>query len=313
MRFKNIIKPVIFIGIFLIILSALSPFFREAISKKAIESEPPNTIDYLVIGDSEATTSISPMEIWDKHGFTGYNLGDAAQRLQDTYYSLRKVLKSQKPRVIMLETNAIYRISGVTDEMNKILRGIFKNNFEVYKNHNKWKNFDSNNSKNDSEKAKRTRVNILRGFRYDTNIKPYTKGPYVKETDIVEKIPKVPLYYLNKIVELCKKNDIQLILYTVPSPVNWNYKIHNGIKNFAQENKIVLLDFNLKIKGIEIDWDKDTYDAGDHLNFNGAQKITNYVGDYLQENTKLIDHRKDEKYSFWNNIWEKYLDVKNKN
>lgn len=313
MRFKNIIKPVAFVGIFIIILSSLSPFFRQAISKKAIEIEPQNTIDYLVMGDSEVATSISPMEIWNKYGFSGYNLGAPAQRLQETYYSLKKALKSQKPQVVLLETNAAYRAFGVNGEINKLLGSIFKNNFEIYKNHNKWKDFNSTNSQNDSEKSKRTKTNILRGFRYDEKIEPYTKGPYVKKTDTVEEIPKVPMYYLDKIVELCKKNDIQLILYTVPSPVNWNYKRYNGIKDFAERNKLPLLDLNLKAEELGIDWSKDTYDKGDHLNFFGAQKVTNYIGNYLAENTKLIDHRKDEKYSFWNDIWKEYLKITNKN
>lgn len=310
MRFKNIIKPIAFVGIFIIILNSLSPFFRQAISKKAIESEPINTIDYLVIGDSEAYTSISPMEIWNKYGFTGYNLGGPAQRLQETYYSLKKALESQKPRVVMIETNSAYRAFGITVEIDKILKSIFKNNFEVYKNHNKWKEF---NSQNDSEKSKRIKTNILRGFRYDEKIEPYTKGHYVKETDAVEKIPKVPMYYLNKIVELCKEKDIQLILYTVPSPVNWNYKRYNGIKDFAERNKLPFLDLNLKTEELGIDWAKDTYDKGDHLNFFGAQKLTSYIGNYLSENSKLIDHREDEKYSFWNDIWKKYLKITNKN
>lgn len=313
MRFKNIIKPIAFVGIFLIILSSLSPFFRQLISNKAIEIESKNTIDYLVIGDSEAATSISPMQIWDKHGFVGYNLGGPAERLQKTYYSLKKVLKSQKPRVVMLETNSAYRNFGVTGEINKILKAIFKNNFAVYENHIKWKDFSFTNLKNDDKKVQRPKSNILRGFHYNSEVNPYTKGPYVKETDSIKKIPMIQLHYLNKIVELCKKNDIQLILYTAPSPVNWSDDRQNGIKRFAEENKLPFLDLNLKIDELGINLESDTYDAGDHLNFSGAQKVTNYIGNYLSENTKLIDHRKDEEYSFWNDIWKEYLKITNKN
>ena len=108
-------------------------------------------------------------------------------------------------------------------------------------------------------------------------------------------------------------NDIQLILYTVPSPVNWNYKRYNGIKDFAERNKLPFLDLNLKTEELGIDWATDTYDKGDHLNFFGAQKLTSYIGNYLSENSKLIDHREDEKYLFWNDIWKKYLKITNKN
>lgn len=312
MKFNNIIKPIAFISIFFIILSILSLFFLKETPKNDIGFEEKNTIDYLVIGDSEAYTSISPMEIWNKYGFTGYNLGVPGQRLQKTYYSLKKVLKNQKPKVIMLETNSAYRVFGVYEETNKILRSILENNFAVYKYHNRWKKFNFINNGKANANINKSKTNILKGFRYNNKVKSYIKGSYVKETDVIEKINEIPMYYLNKIVKLCNENNIRLILYTSPSPVNWNYKKHNGIEVFAKENKLPLLDLNLKNDELKIDWLKDTYDKGDHLNFSGAKKVTNYIGNYLAKNTNLIDHRQDKKYESWNDLWKKYLKIINK-
>lgn len=297
MNFKNVIKPIAFIGIFLIILSILSLFFIKYNGLKGIEYEKKNTIDYLVLGDSEAFTSISPMEIWNKHGFTGYNLGGPGDRLQKTYYLFEKVLKDQKPKVVLLETNSIYRAFRLTREINEGFKDFLENYLPIYEHHNMWKKFKfiSEKSSGSSE------INKLKGFRHNTKILSYKKGNYIRKTKNLKQIPKVSKYYLNKIIELCNRNNIQLILYTAPTPVNWSYEKHNAINKFAKENKLPLVDLNLKNNEIKIDWIKDTYDNGDHINFYGAKKVTDYIGNYLKNNTSLIDHRKDKKYGDWYN------------
>ena len=45
-----------------------------------------------------------------------------------------------------------------------------------------------------------------------------------------------------------------------------------------------------------LNWDEDTQDKGDHLNVYGAEKVTSYLGNYLEENYELEDHRNDPAY-----------------
>lgn len=74
-----------------------------------LENEPADTIDVLVIGDSESYTTVSPMEIWDKEGIPSYVGGQTGQKIQESYYMLKKALKTQKPKVVAIETNMIFR------------------------------------------------------------------------------------------------------------------------------------------------------------------------------------------------------------
>ena len=87
---KKGIRPAVFIIVLLLLLQGLSYFFitRGNGNKNALSvmKQPENSIDYLVIGDSESYSSISPMEIWIKHGFAGYNCGVVGQQAQYTYY-----------------------------------------------------------------------------------------------------------------------------------------------------------------------------------------------------------------------------------
>ena len=66
------------------------------------------------------------------------------------------------------------------------------------------------------------------------------------------------------------------------------------------------IDTNLLRDDIPIDWKKDTKDKGDHLNYNGAVKMTNYIGKYLDDTKLFKDKRNDTSYDNWNTCLDKF-------
>ena len=64
---------------------------------------------------------------------------------------------------------------------------------------------------------------------------------------------------------------------------------------------------NLINDEIKIDWTKDTRDKGDHLNHTGAVKASEYLSRYLEESKLLSDHRNDNNYKSWNELYKRYL------
>ena len=44
---------------------------------------------------------------------------------------------------------------------------------------------------------------------------------------------------------------------------------------------------------IGLDFQRDTYDAGEHLNHTGAVKLSNYFADILARDHGLADHRQN--------------------
>lgn len=301
-----VLKSIAFLVTLSVTLNLLSNVFTPKHMAGSIMDEPSDTLDYIVIGDSESYTSISPMELWQAYGYTGYNCGGTAQRIQDTYYHLEKVLQRQSPKVVLMETNLLHRNQGCKQVVEKIANHIAGKMFSLYDHHNEWKNllFPKKEDKNALYEK-----NVLKGWRYNTGVLPYIGGPYTFKTNHIEKINSMQLLYMDKIVELCKERDIQLILFCVPSPVNWNYQKHNAVVEYAAEKKLPFLDLNLKTEKLAIDWAQDTYDKGDHLNFFGAMKVTRYIGAYLYQNAALIDHRKDSIYAAWSEKLPAYLKV----
>ena len=108
------------------------------------------------------------------------------------------------------------------------------------------------------------------------------------------------------IISLCKQNGAELLLLGTPSPLNYNYRRHNSIDVYAKEHDLEYLDMNMKLKEVEIDWNTDTLDKGDHLNLSGARKVTQYLGGFLVKQYALPDHRGERFYTAWMKEAEDY-------
>ncbi len=120
----------------------------------------------------------------------------------------------------------------------------------------------------------------------------------VKERDRGEPFGKLPMEYMNRIRTLCEENGIQLILMKAPSlsPV-WYDSDEAQVQEYADRYKLPYINFYDHWKEIGIDYETDTYDGGLHMNLSGADKLSEYLGDFLSEEYGLADHRQDPAYA----------------
>lgn len=307
-RVKKIAGGTIFLSglvLILILLSALMVPRGEVyniidVEKKTsyFSKEAKDTIDVIIIGDSETYSAFNPLQMWKEQGITSYVCGTHAQRLCDTLSILETSLETQSPELVVLETNCLFRYAGVKPELSDRTLYEVSQYLPVFKYHNRWKQAFS--VMNPTEQKKLEKEHLRKGFKLRTDVVPYTGGEWMNESDKRKAFGEKAEEYLTKIYELCKKQDIELVLVTTPAPDNWTYAKHNSVSDWADENDVKYLDMNLNVNEIQIDWAKDTRDGGDHLNFTGAKKLTAYFGSYLKDNYDLTDHRQDEIYSSWN-------------
>lgn len=316
-KVKKVLAPLIFVLVFVLIISGLSVFFvpknatdfdagtiAERVSQ-GIYYEQKDTVDFLAIGDSETYTSISPMEIYQKYGFTGYVSAVPSMRMQQIYYNLENIYAVQHPQVVLLECNAVFRkTGGRLKQMQLTAEGILQHTFPVFQNHNNWKNMLTNWLEGPQVSGS---PDPLKGFDYRPTVKPYKGGEYMQKTNKTANILQLNRFYLDKIRKLCADNGSQLILYNAPSPKNSTYARHNTIQQYADTYGLEYVDLNLLVDTLQIDWLKDTADGGDHLNTSGAMKTTAYMGEYLAAHTDLKDRRGDPKYASWADQYEDYL------
>lgn len=266
----------------------------------SVSAEKKNTIDVLVAGDSESYTSVSPMDLWDRAGIAAYDCGQPGQRIQETYYILKTAFRTQSPKLVLFETNTMFRDPGFLKNVQLSLTEPLAYHFPVIKYHNAWKAlFDGPGGPKKSYK----------GFEIRDKVVSYEGDEeYMKETKDKAQIPEVVRIYMEKIKRLCEKNGADLLLVSAPSPKNYNYKKHNSMEEYARENELPYVDLNMKFRDIGIDWKMDSYDRGDHLNISGARKVTAYMGQYLSDNYDLPDRRNDDGWREWDDLAREYLE-----
>ncbi len=258
-----------------------------------------NTIDVLVLGDSEAFCAFIPLKIWQDYGITSYICSTIGQQLWYSEEFLHKAFRRQSPKIVVLETDAIFRDFGNKDVIAQKAESVFS----VFGYHNRWKTL---NSKDWSLTVNYSHVEKSKGYLYSTIVSPASMDGYMKASQKKEAIPQRNIRYIKDFQAFCNKNGAKLILISSPSTVNWNSMRHNSIKEISEKLNVEYIDMNLMHEQIPIDWEKDTRDKGDHMNHNGAMKVTSYLGKYLSESGLFTDHRQDKQYRHWNTIVEEF-------
>ncbi len=306
---KRFLKIVIYVVLLLALLAGSSYVFRPSSlegvrhvhkndkSYTGISQEKENTLDIILIGDSECVTSFSPMQFYNDTGSTSYVCGQSAQKLVETYYMLKHAFRTQSPKIVMFETNVYTKEKSTKTQLKTLLTATAVYKIPLLRYHDLWKGFFG---------VYKDDTDWYKGFNFRLNITPYTSGDYMQPTEETEEISGIWKYYFDKIVKLCDKHNAQLILYTMPSPKNFNMAKHNAVAKAAEEYQLPYLDGNTHLTDIGIDWNTDTMDGGDHLNYYGTQKMTAWLTSYLKANYQLTDHRQDSAYEDWNNLLQKY-------
>ena len=105
------------------------------------------------------------------------------------------------------------------------------------------------------------------------------------------------LDYFERIVSLCREKEIELVLVKAPTD-SWRYPWHDEYEAkavaLAEQYALAYYNFLNDFEAIGLDFSTDTYDAGLHLNVHGAEKLTAYFGNILDETYDLTDGRQDD-------------------
>ena len=252
-----------------------------------------------ILGDSESYTLVSTYQLWKEAGIASYIGGQSGQWIGESYFSLKKILKQQSPKVLILETNEFFSRgdASVIKDAAKSAQEFARQMFPILKYHRFWK----------MEPADpKLQTTIFNGFELRAAVAPYTGGGYMHATDDRTPVTFITRYYLDKIKRLCDAHGTKLLFVTAPSPVNHTMQRHNEVQALADALAVPYLDLNLNTEELGIDWNLDTLDGGDHLNYTGCQKATAYLQRYMQTHYTLPDRRDDVRYEAWNKQAEEF-------
>lgn len=305
---------------------------NQMIVTKGLYNEPKNSIDVLFLGDSNLYRSVNPIVLWDNYGITSYVYGSPNQKAFVSYYVLRDALDRQDIKTVVINIDTLFdskrirsgSIAKAFDDMENIdlkIEAMFNKDlqtpfvekfsyiFKVFRYHYRYRELSSE----DLEYFYKKDIhNPFKGYEPTFEIdKAKTNDlSYMKKRKKI-KVDKDSLKYLDKISNLCKEKNINLILIEVPSYKTWSNNRSEYVKKYAKDKNITFIDLN--IKEVNIDWYKDTKDKGYHLNTNGANKVSLYLGKKLS-NMDNYNNRKNDKISKkWNKDSEFYDNFVKKN
>ena len=254
---------------------------------EVINQESDTTYDALFLGDSQGWATYSPIQMYGEQGFTSYNSCTGGQFPYDSSIILRNFFKNKKTKLVVLDANMCFTTSN-------ILKLIFMKTFPIFHYHN----IGQIKSTKDYSSRK--------GFNEYTGTVGYSGSLDYMTTGTQSAVMKQDgITYMEKIYKITKENNSQLLLVNTVSPLNWNQKRHDVIQKWCDEHDVKYLDYNETSLNQEIglDYSNDFRDGGDHLNLNGSKKICSNLGAYMKTNYGLSDHRKDEKYQAWNQLY----------
>lgn len=177
---KNVIKVTVFLGILGVFFwgaqRIVMPKYyypnttvAEAASRiyRGFLDEEKDSIEAIFAGTSHMTYSVSPVELYEEYGFTSYNLASARQPLAVARYALQTALKTQDPKVFVLDVSSLFtdfydgagfkyvteqvplsaeklqllqEMSTLSDDEDDMVSGLFP----MINYHSRWKELDEN-------------------------------------------------------------------------------------------------------------------------------------------------------------------------
>ena len=309
-NFKKIILHtalLIFFVTIILICSTLPYFWGESYYYQdyKVRTSLSGKLDTLVIGSSHALRSIKPTVLNEKLNTKAYNLSSPLMSMYGRYVMLEKEINRNPIKTVYLEIsynaltldrktlglegdlyvlgrfdNVFERINFFTnaftpEEYRKVLSDIIvrsKNSFSIHTTIEQYKTFGylsmpSNNqllSDEVKEKVKNTKV-------LDTKIKEES------------------LNYFDKIIKLCKENDIRVILVVTPVTERMILEYSNLDDIFSQyidlakEYNCEYYDFNLDKNRMKLYSEESSFYDNTHMSDSGAEIFSNRLTEIIED------------------------------
>lgn len=274
-------------------------------------------VDTLFLGSSHCYRAYDPALYEELTGERAYNLGSSSQNLDTSYYLLREAVKYQPVKKVYLDIHFGFLMTDPRDRdlvqaniildymrpsLNKLDFILHMSPPEHYTNsffpfRRDWKllgdfSYLRENLEKKSQPSYREYAPVVNENEYYAGKGYVWSDAELRAEEITwwDKFDKLDVSrdmsfgqtYLDKITELCREKEIELIFVTAPSleqylEVVGPYEpVHDAVQEFADAYGVPYLDFNMGISKELGLADRDFIDV-DHLNGQGAQKVTGYL------------------------------------
>lgn len=316
---KDCVKIIAFLLAFLLVLEGLSlsvlsgrnaaKFSSKLRDAYSFVDEPKDTIQIACVGNSNMYSGFVPFTLWDEYGYTATVCASPKQSVTQSLGLIEKVYENQTPDLVLVETDMFYDNYPQTDRKRGSLRSSklslssvidsakpdyfedgVRNVFSAFVFHNRWKKAAVHNEGSFIQ---------AHGYRYSKTVYTIKAVNYMLTSTDSEDIAKKRISEIDKLVSYCRKKGSTVVFVTMPSVNGWDSERHNAVAAYAKKNGIDYIDLNNNYGEVGIDMQNAFRDAGTHLNYDSAKKVTVYLGSLIKK-TGLLESRTDNpKYSYW--------------
>ncbi len=277
--------------------------------------QPEQSVDVLAVGTSMVYAGVNPNVLWADYGIAAYDLCSAEQPFWISYYVIREALKTQCPKVILLDAKpAVYTqeysrrgrtilstfgIRGMENRVGAILACVEQPSDaldyilglpQVHSNYETvtWSDFaipPSNGGRGENWK----------GF-IEMDVVEHHQRPSMVWTDVKRSMSDKEEQYARKIFELCQEKGIQVLLIGLPNPdYAGDHMYYNALWALAEEYGVAGINYNDPNLRFGLRYSSDFADW-QHLNVKGSITLSHKLGEDLLERFELPDHRDDPAY-----------------
>ena len=279
--------------------SFLSQYYREA-----------GNHDVIFVGDCEVYANFSPMELYRQKGITAYIRGSSQQLIWQSYYVLEETFRYETPKVVVFNVNSMRYSEPISEAYNRLTIdnmkwsrekvGIIRSSmmeeenfwsyvFPILRYHSRFDELTAE----DFEYLFKVRDNTWNGYQMHKEINPLGALP-AKRVLADYQFGDICYDYLDRMRQLCAENGTEFILIKAPSVYPYWYDEYDAqIQAYADEHGLAFYNFLDYVDEIGIDYQVDTYDAGLHMNLNGATKLSTYFAKILSEKHGVPNHKGD--------------------
>ena len=334
---KLLVEVLLFLAVLTAVYQYIENKYAEAASKNVVNAytksrydgfyeQPEDSIDMVFIGSSHSYCTFDPENFDSVMGTSSWQMGTPLQHYDTSLYTLKEVLKTQSPKLVVLElywdmlddafdmkqANSFFEAVNDPSVKEDYVKDVFPLNEKV-----KYKLLPIRYQQDyfayeadQLEKAAEDKFGVQGEQQPETNGTEYylAKGYTYCDTVIPEieldetnqfkgldgkqwKADETQIKYLNEIVDLCKEENIELVFVTAP--------IANISLNYIQDydsihEKMAQIAHDLGIKYLDLNIANrdeallklENFRDDAHLNDSGVKIADAYYVDWLLNNTE---------------------------
>lgn len=292
-----------------------------------VEKQPDGEYDVILAGPSHMQFAVEPAQLFGEQGIAAANVCTTAQSIPSTYYMVKEMIDRHDPELVIVDLFCLFhpekifapaRVHQMLDHFplseNKIaaVQDLIEENREEFYiplmlYHGRWKEL----TRNDYMMYFETNET----YQLLSGIQPFTEPFVPVPVEETEEIPEIPLAYLEKIVQLCKDTDTQLLLTVVPYRADvdnnetsalYQQRIFNKAQELAAQWGVDYLNGLHFLEEMSFDFATDMVEYS-HVNPFGGEKISAFYGQYIRDHYDVPDRSQDPDYADWYADYDEYL------